>query len=51
MAEMRKQEGETADLPVYDQDQQEKLIVKINLFPDSQFPDPNDKPGLIERTC
>ena len=26
MSEMQKQEGETADIPVYDQDQQEKLI-------------------------
>jgi hypothetical protein len=26
MSEMQKQEGETSDIPVYDQDQQEKLI-------------------------
>ena len=26
MSKMQKQEGETADIPVYDQDQQEKLI-------------------------
>jgi hypothetical protein len=26
MSEMQKQEGETADIPVYVQDQQEKLI-------------------------
>ena len=27
------------------------LSVKVNLFPDSQFHDSNDKPGLIGRSC